>query len=93
MPRYKIAHIREQGVDLVIIPLDWTFGAKSSADQQLIVEELQARSASAGLRGTVVPVWENGGRMSFLAPPNWHPYFRSINLQFIAQNLNRELYW
>lgn len=94
MPRFDVAHIREQGVDLVIIPLDRTFGQKSENDKDSIVSELQVRASSAGLAGTVVPVWDSGGgRMAFISPRNWHPFFKSLNLQFIAVNINRELYW
>jgi hypothetical protein len=93
MPRFKVAHLREQGIDLIIIPLDRAFGSKSQSDQQAVIDELQARAASAGLAGTVVPIWESGGRMAFLAPPNWHSYFQSISLPFVAANLNRELFW
>lgn len=94
MPRFKVAHIREQGVDLVIIPLDRSFGHKLESDKDSIVSELQVRASSAGLAGTVVPVWDNGGgRMAFIAPHNWHPFFKGLNLQFIAANINRELYW
>src|SRR5260370_38457357 len=28
MPRYRVAHIREQGIDLIIIPLASDFGSK-----------------------------------------------------------------
>jgi len=94
MPRFNVAHLREQGVDLIIIPLERSFGFKSEQDQHQAIAELQERSANAGLRGVVVPVWDNGGgRMGFIAPQNWHPFFRSINLRFVTANLNREIFW
>lgn len=94
MPNFDVAHIREQGVDLIIIPLDKSFRFKSQGDQSNTVNELQMRASNAGLAGTVVPVWDNGGgRMAFIAPQNYHPFFKSINLQFVAANINRELYW
>ena len=94
MPSIKIAHIREQGVDLVIVPLESSFGHKTRADQDEILSELQTRSYAASLRGTVVPVWDSGGgRMSFRAPNSWHPYFRSISLRYVWTNVNRELSW
>lgn len=93
MPSFEVAHIREQGVDLIIIPLNWTFGSKGTSDQQGMVAELQMRAEAAGLAGTVVPIWESGGRMAFLAPPNWHSFFRSISLNYVARNINRRLYW
>jgi hypothetical protein len=94
MPRFKIAHILEQGQNVIIVPLDSGFGRKVSSEQQAIAAELQLRSESAGLAGRVVPVWNNGGgRMGFFAPDNWHAFFASINLRWVFANLNRELYW
>jgi len=94
MPRFDVAHIKEQGIDLIIIPLNNSFRSKNETEQREIISELQSRASSAGLAGTVVPVWDNGGgRMAFIAPEKWHPYFRSINMQFVAVNINRQLYW
>ena len=94
MPTFKIAHIREQGVDLIIVPLESVFGQKSKSDQDLAIAELQARATEAGLRGAVVAVWDSGGgRMAFIAPPKWHPFFKSIDLSFVAANINRSLSW
>lgn len=94
MPRFKVAYIKEQGIDLIIIPLESNFGNKTQDGQHSAIAELQARASSAGLAGKVVPVWNSGsGRMSFIAPTQWHPFFKSINLAFVAANINRELYW
>lgn len=94
MPRFKVAHLREQGQDMVIVPLDRTFGHKTESDQQALASELQARARGAGLRGTVVPVWDQGGgRMGFIAPKPWHPFFRGLNLASVAASVNRELSW
>ena len=94
MPRFKVAHIKEQGIDLIIIPLGNSFRIKSEREQRGVIDELRMRAANAGLDGTVVPVWDNGGgRMAFIAPTNWHPFFKSISLPFVATNINRELYW
>ena len=94
MARFKVAHIREQGVDLIIVPLDSAFGNKTSNDQSSIIADLQSNATGAGLAGTVVPVWDaGGGRMKFIAPPNWHAFFRTTNLQWVAANINKEIYW
>lgn len=91
MASFEVAHIHEQGVDLVIIPLEPSFGLKSSADQNEITAELQLCANLAGLAGTVVPVWDERGTMMFLAPDSFHPFFRSIDLAFVAANINRRL--
>jgi hypothetical protein len=94
MPRFKVAHIKKDGVDLIIIPLESSFGHKSDSDQREIITNLQLHARSAGLAGTVVPVWDGGGgRMGFIAPRNWHPFFTSINLAYVWANVSREIYW
>jgi hypothetical protein len=93
MPTFKVAHLNQQGQDMVIVPLDSSFGYKSKQDQNDVVAELQRYSNGAGLRGTVVPVWESGGRMHFLAPSPWHPFFASISMQVVWANINKELSW
>jgi hypothetical protein len=92
MPSYDVAHIREQGVDLIIVPLQATFASKSKSAQNEVLSFLQECATSAGLAGAVIPVWDaGGGRMGFLAPPNWHSFFKSITLAFVAANINRKL--
>ena len=93
MPKFKVAHLREQGIDLIIVPLDSSFHHKAEAEQTEILDELQTRATSAGLAGTVVPVWMIGSRMGFIAPPNWHPFFKSIAWDDVIANVNREIYW
>lgn len=94
MPRIPVAHIREQGVDLIIVPLNDSFGRKTHSAQRGILNELQMRANSAGLAGTVVPFWPIGRNdCEFIAPKNWHPFLSGLSLPFIHGNLNRELYW
>jgi hypothetical protein len=94
MPTFQLAHIREQGVDLIIIPLDHDFEWKTDQEKNAIIAELQTRATGAGLAGRVVPIWDSGGgRMSFIAPRNWHPFFQSISIGQIYGSLNRTLSW
>jgi hypothetical protein len=93
MPHLKIAHMRQQGQNMIIVPLDDDFGHKSNTDRQHAIRELQARSRSAGLAGTVVPVWNDGGCMAFIAPRPWHPFFSSLDLPTVWANVNKELSW
>lgn len=94
MSRIEIAHLREQGQDMIIVPLDRSFGTKGRQEQSQVVTELQTRSESAGLSGKVVPVWDSGGgRMAFIAPQVWHSFFQNISLQSVMAKLNRELSW
>jgi hypothetical protein len=93
MPRFKVAHVREQGVDPVIIPLESSFGNKLPDEQDQIMAEFQAHSMAAGLAGAVVPVWPQDSSMAFIAPPNWHPFFKSLSVGSVTVSVNKELYW
>jgi hypothetical protein len=90
--KFDVAHIQRQGVNLIIIPLKSSFGHKTMTEQNQTVAVLQSYARAAGLAGTVVPVWDAGsGRMGFLAPSNWRAFFQSIDLIFVARNINRQL--
>lgn len=92
MTRIPIAHIREQGQDIIIVPLDRSFEYKTRDEQTGITQSLQYTASSAGLAGKVVPVWDGGGgRMAFIAPVQWHRFFQSLSLPVVARMLNREL--
>ena len=94
MPSLAVAHVREQGVDLIIAPLAADFGHKDPGTQRAVIAEIQLRSRSAGLAGTVVPVWDGGGgRMAFIAPRPWHPFFSSLDLGTVRACVSRELRW
>ena len=91
MSDYDIAHINQQGVDLIIVPLDSSFGYKSPADQRSVINALQRCTQGASLKGTVVPVWDSNGSMAFIAPQEWHPFFQSIDMSYVAMSINRRL--
>ena len=94
MPRYRVTHLRREGQDMIIVPLDKSFGAKTEHDKKAFIAELQAYAGSAGLAGIVIPVWEgSGGGMNFIAPTPWHPFFQSIGMGYVMENVNRELAW
>ncbi len=91
--KLRAAHIREQNVDLIIVPLDKSFGGQTPEQQQAGIEAIRMSATLAGLAGEVIPVWElSDGRMSFIAPKPYHPYFQSITLAFVFANLNQDLY-
>ena len=88
---YDVAHIREQGQDMIIIPVDQKVDNYTQEEQMDLQESLQFYARDAGLRGRVCLVWQRGNRFSFLAPKQWWPFFRSIDMNFVAANINRRL--
>ncbi|MDT3749759.1 MULTISPECIES: hypothetical protein [Pseudomonas] len=92
MAKYKIAHVHRSGQDMIVFPLDSSFGRKTGTEQQEIVDSLQQAAWSANLAGTVVAIWQSGNRVHFHAPTAWHPFFRSPNIWgWVMANINKEL--
>jgi hypothetical protein len=92
MPTFQVAHLRRHGQDVIIVPVDRSFGIRSPAEQARIQEAFQRSAATADIPGVVVPVWEDAsGRMAFRAPPPWHEFFKTIDMVYVATALNRSL--
>jgi hypothetical protein len=89
MPSIEVAHVREQGQDMIIVPMNDQFGRKPQSDQHAVINEIQRRASGAGLAGTVVAVWPGG----FIAPRPWHPFFRTFSYGQALANVNRSLSW
>ena len=93
MPSFKVTHVREQGQDMIIFPLESTFGSRSENEQSEALEELQSRAHAAGLAGQAVAVWESSGRMHFIGPRPWHGFLQSISMRWVALNVNKQISW
>jgi hypothetical protein len=92
MPTFQVAHLRRDGQDVIIVPVDRSFGTRSPAEQARIQEAFQRSAAAADIPGVVVPVWEDAsGKMAFRAPPPWHEFLKSIDMVYVATALNRKL--
>ena len=88
---YEVAHIREQGQDMIIIPVSSSVNNMSNGQQNELKNELQYFARDAGLAGEVCLVWQYGQRFHFLAPPPWHPFFKGLSMNFVARNINKKL--
>ncbi len=91
MAAYEIAHIREQGQDIIIVPLKNQFHFEPSNKKEAFRQALQRCAANAGLKGTVCLVWNHGGRFHSIAPQEWHPFFKGIDMLHVSTNINRKL--
>jgi len=92
MPTFQVAHVQRDGEYVIIVPVDRAYGVRAPAEQARIQEAFQRSAASAKLPGVVVPVWEDAsGRMAFRAPAPWQPFFRTIDMVYVATALNKTL--
>ena len=89
-----VAHLRIQGVDVVIAFLDSAFDHKTQHEQSQANAALQMCSRNAGLAGNVVLVWQDAnGRFKFMAPINQHAFFKTADYHQLYCQRNKRLTW
>ncbi|MBB6097445.1 hypothetical protein HNR42_000862 [Deinobacterium chartae] len=91
MATFRIAQVEEEGVKLLLVPLERKFGTLTDAQRAQFVARLQACAQSARLEGTVIPVWEDSNRAQFIAPQKWHGLVRKYSLLKIYASISGEL--
>ena len=93
MPTFKLAHIREQGQNMLLFPLSNSFSQKSSNEQHSILAELEDRAHGAGLAGRAAIFWESGGRTHSLGPKPWANFLRGLSLHAVLRSVNKSISW
>ena len=89
---YKLTHVNRKGVDFVFVPLDAAFGRMTPQEQSTALKSLHSAANSAGLKGSVVLVWDKGGGQSgILAEKQLHPHLGGITVSYVTSNINRQL--
>lgn len=83
MATFEVAHINEQGVNVVVVFVDPSVAHKSPQEQNAIAATLQQCAQSAHLAGNVAMVWPGG----FWAPKKQHAFFASPGGSFPALRL------
>ena len=91
MAKFKVAHLNQQGQNMVIFPLDSSYDRKTEAEQLEAMAALQACSIAAGLAGQVVVIWKSGRNTKFRAPQLWHAFFKSVTYEQIVMSINKEV--
>src|SRR6476469_3501118 len=92
MPTFQVAYVRHGDQDIVIVPVDCTFGKPPPTEQARIQEAFQRSATAAKLPGVVVLVWEDSrGKMAHRAPPAFNDFLKSIDMVYVATALNRTL--
>ena len=94
MPTYKIAHLTGQGLNVIIFPVNNSFGLRTQQEQDTMIKLFQTKAKAAGLSGNVVPIWDGeGGKISYKAPLNQKAFFDNITHEIINSNLNKSISW
>lgn len=87
MADFQLAHIREQGVDLIVVFVAERVRWIPDDEKQALSNGLALCARSAGLAGHVVLVWPGG----FFCDRNFHAYFQNTPYDFLAANINKRL--
>lgn len=93
MPNFKLAHVHEQGQNMLLFPLDGGFAHKTSAQQNAILRELEDRAHAAGLAGRAAVFWTIGNRTYSLGPPTWRNFLSSFSIQRVLASVNKSISW
>ena len=93
MPSFNVAHLREQGQNMLLFALDDSFGNKTQSDQNAVLYDLESRAHAAGLAGKAAIFWRQGGGERFMGPKPWHPYLRGLSVNDVLRNTNKTLSW
>ena len=88
---FDIAHLREQGQDIIIVFVASSFGSLGNVEQNKQRDALQACATSAKLAGHIVPVWKSGNTFSFIAPTEWQLFFKNSTWDGLCININKKL--
>lgn len=93
MPSFDVAHVYEQGQNMLLFPLDRKVGFKTLDQQRAILHELEDRAHGAGLAGQAAIFWEGNGRTHFLGPKAWRNFLGSIGMSDVLASVNRSISW
>jgi hypothetical protein len=88
---YEIAHINEQGQNMIIIPISPSIHTKTQAQKNALLNSLQYFARDAGLAGSVCLVWQVNRRLYSLGPHQWSRFLTSIDMNFVSRNINKKL--
>jgi hypothetical protein len=87
MQSFDVAHIRERGVDLIVVFVDQKVGRMTDEERNGILLRLSLCARSAGLAGFVVLSWPEG----FFCNRRFHGFFQSTPYRALVAQRNRTL--
>lgn len=87
MVDFQVAHLREQGVDLIIVFVAEHVSRIPDNEKQALATALTLCAHGAGLAGHVVLVWRGG----FFGNRNFHAFFRDAPYDALVANINKRL--
>lgn len=89
---YQVAHIQEQGQQVILIIVNSSFGRMGGSEQQQQYSLLQQCANKAGMAGTAALIWDAGsGRLGTYGPKEWQRFLQSLNPLTVQSSINKKL--
>lgn len=89
---FQVAHVREQGQQVILIVVNSSFGRMGTSEQQQQYAQLQLCATNAGMAGTVALVWDaGGGRLGTYGPTQWQRFLQSLSPLTVQSSINKKL--
>jgi hypothetical protein len=89
--KYRVAHVRYQGSDMVIVIINPSFFHGSNRDQQRWFTSIQQCVRSVKLAGQTLVVTNDNGRFRFYGPNDWHKFLRTIDMNWVSSRVNKSM--
>ncbi|MDX2220522.1 MAG: hypothetical protein SF172_16005 [Burkholderiales bacterium] len=89
--QYRVAHVRHQGSNMVIVIINPSFFYGSRQDQQRWFTGIQQCVRSVNLAGQTLIVTNDNGRFRFYGPNDWHNFLRTIDMNWVTARVNKSL--
>lgn len=89
--KYRVAHVRHQGSNMVIVIINPSFFYGSGQDQQRWFTGIQQCVRSVNLAGQTLVVANDNGRYRFYGPNSWHNFMRTIDMSWVNSRVNKSL--
>lgn len=88
---YRVAHVRYQGSDMVLVIVNRSFFYGSGNDQQRWFTAIQQCVRSVKLGGQTLVVTNDNGRFRFYGPNGWHNFLRTIDMSWVNARVNKTM--
>jgi hypothetical protein len=91
MPKYKVAQLSYEGENVILVPMDRSFGKRPQEQKDQELSKLQAAADATGLNGKLVIIWDAAGSVAAFGPDKLKGYAESLRWTSLRTKMNCDL--
>ena len=91
MAKYRVAQLTHEGENVILVPVDRSFGKRAQEHREQELVKLRAAAASTGLNGTVVIIWDSAGSVAAFGPDKWKNFAENLRWTSLRTKMNSDL--